>query len=240
LEQPVHAPYGLAVAGDGAVRWFRFFFVPVRDGHVLLAQRVPPEVDLGPASLFEPTDARLSRWWQRFERGLEAAAAGQADSAEGELLAAAEAADEAGPPGQLPLAETLENLARVVDAAGRPDDARALYERALGVKQEAVGPGSPLLVSCLAGLGDLAARQGQFEDATERLRAALSQVELAYGDEDLQAAWLLERVGRACAAQGQTAEAAACQQEAAALARRLIEAEPEQNERGSEQARDGG
>ena len=227
LEQAVQAPYGLVAPPDEAVRWFRLFFVPVRDGHLLLAQTVLPEVDLGPQALLEPANPRLGRWWRHYNQGLVAASAGRLEVAEAALLAAAEAADEAGEPGRLPLADTLERLAEAVDAAGRPDDAQVLYERALGVKQQAVGPDSPLLVSCLVGLGELDARQGRFEEATERLRAALSRVELAYGAEDLQAAWLLERVGRVCAARGQTGEAASCQQEADALVRRLLEVEPD-------------
>lgn len=222
LSRPLQALLPLPEEAAG-LRWFRVFLVPVRDGHRLLVSPVAPEVDLSKEVHWEPEDPALGPWWQRFQAGAEALGAGRSEDAEAQLVAAAEAADDLGAAGRVPLAETLSHLARAVEASGRPEDARALSARAVAVKEEAVGGDSPLLVAGLVEFAEVLVRLGILGDAVAQLRRAVSLVELAYGPEDLEVAWLLERIGQVSAAQGRTQEAMSCIAEADALTRTLLE-----------------
>lgn len=222
LSRPAQALLPLPEAG-GDTRWFRVFVVPVRDGHRVLASPLFGQVDLSSELLWEPEASFLKLWWGRLQEGVEAFAAGQIEAAEAHFASAAETAEDLGEAGQVPLAESLSHLARVVAVAGRHEDACALQTRALAVKEAAVGSDSPLLVPLLSELAEERVRLGVLPDAVALLRRAVSLLELAFGPEDLEVAWLLERIGQLSAAQGRTQEAMECMAESDALASLLLE-----------------
>lgn len=82
-------------------------------------------------------------------------------------------------PAILWVAQTLVNLASVLEVTGRPRDAALLYERALSIARRTAAPESRWQAS--AGLGRVAEREGRLPEALDQYRGAVEALERLAG-----------------------------------------------------------
>jgi tetratricopeptide (TPR) repeat protein len=119
-------------------------------------------------------------------------------------------------------AESLNNLAGLLQNQGDVVGARPLYERALAIKEKALGPEHPSTATSLNNLAGLLYNQGDLAGARPLYERALASYEKALGPEHPSTALYLNNLGSMLSAQGDLVRAQPLHERALAIREKAL------------------